>query len=77
MRLGSAEFPAEALVKGIEEDILHREWVTGVSIQLSPPLGLSNLDPVTSAVAGTVEPPLFDKGFQQNSVKVRGLKFVI
>ncbi|WP_320414655.1 hypothetical protein [Candidatus Hakubella thermalkaliphila] len=46
MRLGSAEFPAEALVKGIEEDVLHREWVTGVSIQLSPPLGLSDLDPL-------------------------------
>nr|WP_320410903.1 hypothetical protein [Candidatus Hakubella thermalkaliphila] len=69
-----AECLTEVLVEGIEEDVLHREWVTGVSIQLSPPLGLSNLDPVTSAVAGTVEPPLFDKGFQQDRlVAIAGL----
>lgn len=61
-----AECLQEVLVKGIEEDILHREWVTRVSIQLSPPLGLSNMDPITSAVAGTTEPALFDKGFQQD-----------
>lgn len=41
-----------------------------VSIQFSPALGLSNMDPVSRAVAGTAEATLFDKGFEHNRLVV-------
>ena len=71
---GRTKLLAKVSEEGEEEDLFDGEWMSSVAVELSSSLGLSDMDPVGRAVAGSAEPILFDEGFQKDGrIAIAGL----
>ncbi len=61
---GGVERLAEVFVDGIEVDVFDGQLVAVGAIEFSPPLGLSDVDPVGCPVAGSSEAIAFNERLQ-------------
>jgi len=57
-------------VEGIEVDVFDWGEAAVMAIELAPPLGLADVDPVGSTVTSASEVTAFNEGLQQNRLMV-------
>ena len=75
--MGGRKDGTEVLLEGIEEDVLDGESELFIDVELSATLGLADMDPVGSPVAGALEAVALDEGFDEDGSEGEALSPVV
>lgn len=67
--MGGGEDGAEGFLERVEIDILDGKSILVLDVEFSPTLGLADMDPVGSFVAGSLETVALDEGLEEDGSK--------